>query len=248
MSTTYLITGANRGLGRALVEAYLRRPNNIVVAAVRDATDDTTKALRDLPKAPSSSLFVVKIDMSSETDAARAMKELQSAHSITVMDTVIANAGIAKVFPKVEDAQTSDLLEHFHVNVIGNIVLFRAVLPLLRKSQKVGKFVTMASMAGAIAEMEKANVPNAVYGTSKAALNYVTKKIHLENEDIIAFPIHPGWVQTEMGNSSARSFGLERAPNTVEESVSGLMKVIEDSTRESTSGKFMSFDGATIAW
>lgn len=208
MSTTYLITGANRGkifrctawsytnsltgIGRGLVEAYLNRPNNVVVAGVRDPTNHTSNSLLDLPKASSSSLIVVKISSTSETDAEETVKELETVHNLKALDIVIANAGVSKIFPRVENAQTSDLLEHYSINVIGNVILFRAVLPLLKKSQKTPKFITMGSIAGTIEMQEKVPVPNAVYGTSKAALNWITKKIHLENEDIVAFPIHPG--------------------------------------------------------
>jgi norsolorinic acid ketoreductase len=177
-----------------LVEAYLSRPDNVVVAAVRDPTDHTSRTLYDLPKASSSSVIVVKIDSASETDAVDAISELRSSHNISAIDVVIANAGIAKAFPRVEDAQTADFLEHFQVNAIGAVILFRAVLPLLRTSRKGAKFIAMGSTAGTIEAQEKAPIPNAVYGPSKAALNWLMKKIHLENEDLIAFPIHPGWV------------------------------------------------------
>ncbi|KIV80699.1 hypothetical protein PV11_08183 [Exophiala sideris] len=239
---------SSTGLGRGLVETYLSRPNNIVVAAVRDPSSHTSQALYDLPRGPSSSLVVVKIDSHSETDAAAAMEELRSVHKIMALDVVIANAGIAEVFPRVEDAQVADLLEHYQVNVIAVIVLFRAVLPLLKSSQKTAKFVTIGSSAGTIGSMDVIPVPNAVYGTSKAALNYVTKKIHQENEDIIAFPVHPGWAQTDNGNHAARLWGLEKAAITVEESVAGLVNVIDGSTWEATSGKFMQYDGTTMAW
>ena len=137
-------------------------------------------------------MIIVKISSTSETDAAEAVKELETAHNIKALDIVIANAGIAKVYPRVEDAQTRDLLEHYHVNVIGNIILFRAVLPLLQKSKKTPKFITMGSTAGTIGAQEHIPVPNAVYGPSKAALHWITRKIHIENENIVAFPIHPG--------------------------------------------------------
>ena len=180
------------GIGRGLVQAYLGRPNNVVIAAVRDPTDSTSKSLSHLPKASGSSLIIVKISSTSETDAAAAVKELEALHDIDVLDIVIANAGIAKAYPRVEAAQTSDLLEHYHVNVIGTIILFRAVLPLLKRSQQTPKFIAMGSAAGTIGGQEKAPVPNAAYGPSKAAVNWVAEKVHLENEDLIAFPIHPG--------------------------------------------------------
>ena len=180
------------GLGRALVGAYLARPDNVVVAAVRDPAHHTARSLRELPKAESSSLIIVKIDSTSGVDAAEAVTELSSAHDITDLDVVIDNAGVARIFPKVQDARTSDFLDHYRVNAIGVVILFQAVLPFLKRSQMTAKFIAIGSAAGTIADMEKANIPNAVYGTSKAALNYLVKKIHLENEDIVAFPVHPG--------------------------------------------------------
>ncbi|KAK3116868.1 hypothetical protein LTR53_002308 [Teratosphaeriaceae sp. CCFEE 6253] len=96
--------------------------------------------------------------------------------------------------------------------------------------------------------MEKLNFPNAAYGTSETALNYLTKKIHLENADVIALPLDPGFVQTDMGNSGARKLGLEAADITVDESVAGLVDVIDHATREGSSGKLIDFKGNVLEW
>ncbi|XHF98116.1 hypothetical protein AWENTII_001687 [Aspergillus wentii] len=45
---------------------------------------------------------------------------------------------------------------------------------------------------------------------SKAAVNFFTAKIHHENPRLIAFPIHPGWVKTELGNSIATAIGRQK--------------------------------------
>lgn len=194
-STVYLVSGASRGLGRALVAAYLAQPNNTVIATVRDPTSSASKSLPELSKGTNSSLIVLKIDSMVETDAQQAIAELKSAHNITSLDVVIANAGIAKLFPTVQEARVEDMLEHYRTNVIGVVLLFQAVISLLENSAKTPKFVVMGSNAGTIGGMEEVPVPNAAYGPSKAALNWVTKKIHVENPDIIAFPIHPGFVR-----------------------------------------------------
>jgi norsolorinic acid ketoreductase len=76
--------------------------------------------------------------------------------------------------------------------VIGNIILFRAGLTLLATSKKSPKFMITSSAAGSINGQDQQPVPNAVYGTSKAAVNWVAKKVHLENEHLVAFPVHPG--------------------------------------------------------
>jgi norsolorinic acid ketoreductase len=198
ISTIYLVTGASRGLGRALVAAYLAQPNNTVIAAVRDPTSSSSISLQELVKGANSSLIIVKIDSLSETDAQQAITQLKSEHNITSLDVVIANAGIAKLFPLVQDARVEDFLEHYRTNVIGVAILFQAILPLLKNSTKTPKFVVMGSVAGSIGEAEKSPVPNTVYGASKAALNFITKRIHAENADIIAFPVHPGFVCSQI--------------------------------------------------
>ena len=89
------------------------------------------------------------------------------------------------------------MLEHFTVNVIGVVTLFSAVRPLLLQAASQGrkpKFMTMSSTSGSIGAQDKAPVPNSAYGPSKAALNWITMKIHLENKDLglCAFAMHPG--------------------------------------------------------
>ncbi|CAF1499861.1 unnamed protein product, partial [Rotaria sordida] len=87
-------------------------------------------------------------------------------------------------------------------------------------------------------------------GASKAAVNYVTKKIHQEHkkDGLIAFPLHPGFVQTDLGNPFAKSVGMDQAPVTIEDSIKGQLKVIDGATREKTSGRFWSFDGKELVW
>lgn len=188
------LTTIDAGIGKGLVAAYLSQPNNVVIAAVRDPSDATSQSLKQLEKAETSSLTVVKIRSTSDTDAAEAVKDLQTKYGITSLDVVIANAGMSGNCPRVDDAKVADLKEYYHVNVIGVVVLFQAVLPLLKKAAGMPKFLPMGSIAGTIGSMEDVPVPNGVYGPVKAALNWVTRKIHIENEDLIAFPMHPGYV------------------------------------------------------
>ncbi|KAK2805417.1 hypothetical protein FQN51_000243 [Onygenales sp. PD_10] len=246
-TTTILITGGNRGLGKGLVEKYLARPKHTIIAAVRNPDNATSKALFTLPRGEESSLIVVKIDSFSAADPVAAVKELESTHGINALDVVVANAGISKVFPQVHEIQIADFQEHFNVNVHGIIYLFQAVRPLLNKAN-APKFITLGTSAASISDMERRNFPNANYGTSKAAVNYLTRKIHFENPNLTAFSLDPGWAQTEMGNGNAWLFGLEKAHVPVVDSVNGMVKVIDSATREETSGKFMFYDGSIQAW
>lgn len=145
---TVLISGANRGLGKGLLQRYLTKPNHIVIAANRDPGHATSKALTDLPTGPGSRLIVVKCDSSVESDALEAVKEL-TAQGIDHLDLVIANAGVAFKYGKVSELKIADLQAHIVPNVYGVVWLYQATLPLLRKSTNP-KFVTMGSSAGRI--------------------------------------------------------------------------------------------------
>ncbi|KAH8800480.1 hypothetical protein F5884DRAFT_810556 [Xylogone sp. PMI_703] len=243
-STVVLISGASRGLGRGLASVYLSRPNHTVIAAVRNPADVPSKSLDDLPKGAGTKLIVVKIDSKSESDPAAAIKELE-AQGIDHLDIVIANAGIAAVFPAVADVKLPDLKEHMAVNVYGVVLLYQATVPLLRKSANP-KWLTMGSSAGWLENQHP--VPNAVYAPSKAAVHWITKRINAEEEKIAAWVQEPCWVQTEGGNSSAQAFGLPEAPVKLEDSINGMISVLDAATKETHGGKMWGHDGNQQAW
>jgi len=180
------------GIGKGFVEKYLLRPNTTVVATVRNTSAQDCKSLNHLPKAEGSKLVVVKVESISDTDASEAVHSLAS-YDITKLDIVIANAGIFKLkaFQKVAEMQTADLMEHFNVNAAGVVRLFQATWPLLQKSDKP-KFMVISSGAATIARMEFVPYTLSSYGASKAAINFLTRRIHFENEKLIAFAVHPG--------------------------------------------------------
>ena len=75
--------------------------------------------------------------------------------------------------------------------LIGPLALFQVVLPLLQISTKLEQFVTVSSPIGSIGGMGPDPAPMAAYGASKAALNYLTRKIHFEYGCLISFPVSP---------------------------------------------------------
>ena len=83
-------------------------------------------------------------------------------------------------------------MDHVNVNAAGVVRLFQATLPLMQKSSKP-IFMVNSSVAGTISGMEHVPFTIGSYGASKAAVNYLTRRIHFENEDIIAFAVHPGY-------------------------------------------------------
>lgn len=91
---TYLITGANRGIGQGLTSLILSGPFTTAIATVRDV-ERLSPELSALPVGTGSKLIVIQLDSQKELDAANAVSELQSKHGIDALDVVIANAGMS---------------------------------------------------------------------------------------------------------------------------------------------------------
>ncbi|PWY73894.1 putative NADPH-dependent 1-acyl dihydroxyacetone phosphate reductase [Aspergillus sclerotioniger CBS 115572] len=240
--TIVFITGTNRGIGKGILELYLKKPNHTVIAANRDPNHPTSTALADLPKAEGTTLLIVKHEATSPTDSAAAVKELL-AQGISHIDILIANAAIALCWPKVSEVKVEDIQKHVDVNVYGFIRLYQAFRPLLQEARDP-KWVTIGSNAGNFGPF-----PNAAYAPSKVVQHWYTRSISAEDPWLTAFPIDPGWVQTDLGQRGADWFGVDRtAAITVEESVTGVVKVIDASTRETHSGKLTRYNGKEEPW
>jgi norsolorinic acid ketoreductase len=241
-SQSYLITGASRGIGLEMVRLLSTRPHTVIFAAVRDpatASSDLQATAKSF-----SNVHIIKLDSSTPEDAYEAAKAIEKISG--GLDVVIANAGIAQDWSKVVNVEPAALYEHFKVNTVGPLVLFQATYPLLKK-RETRKFVTISSLVGAITDM--LGEPETAYGTSKAALNFVTKRIHLEHsgEGFIAFPIHPGIVNTDMGKAAAPVFGMEEFPIKPVDSARDILTVV-DAAGANESGRFWSYDGTEIRW
>lgn len=195
-------------------------------------------------------MIAVKIASDSLSDAADAVASLHSAHGITHLDAVIANAGIAHTYVPARAVPIAVVQEHFNVNALGPLVLFQATAALLQAAPAAGtpRFVLISTNVGSLGLMPDVPLHAAAYGASKAAANYLVRKVHFEEEWLTAFMVHPGWVQTEMGNAGAVEAGLERAPNTIEESIEGVVALVDGATREQTAGRFWGFDGKELPW
>jgi norsolorinic acid ketoreductase len=166
-----------------------------VIAAVRDPANASSQSLKKLPVASGTSLVIVPLEGDSDKSALEAVEILKTKYSITSLDVVIANAGIAEFYGKALQTPLAGTRQHFNVNAVGTLALFQAIYPLLEATERAGstpKFVTVTSTVGSIGEMEKIPMISTAYGASKAALNYITKKIALEYPGIISFPINPG--------------------------------------------------------
>lgn len=86
---------------------------------------------------------------------------------------------------------------HYETNVLGNAVLYQEIYSLLKPRQDgtLPKWMAISSTVGSIGLIGKVPVNGLMaYGSSKAALNWLTRGIHEENGGVVAFVVHPGYV------------------------------------------------------
>ncbi|RMZ67767.1 short-chain dehydrogenase reductase SDR [Pyrenophora seminiperda CCB06] len=259
----YVITGANRGLGLGLVQALLARPQHTVVATVRssDAQQSLENIIRTTTKGAGSTLSILQFDFSTAIPPAQIASTFASLN-IPHIDVLILSAGGAT--PMVPPSQTTaeDLRSAYETNTIAPLLVFQGLKKYLLRSTSsslLPKLIWLTSSVGSIADMDA--LGGGAYGPSRAAQNWLARSIHLEcngggTSRLIVIPLHPGWVQTRAGQFvvdqwqdalKAVEYEIEQPPISIEESVGGMLRVIDGATAEQ-SGRFLSFEGKSLPW
>jgi NAD(P)-dependent dehydrogenase (short-subunit alcohol dehydrogenase family) len=220
---TVLVTGASRGLGRGLVERALSDGHKVVaVSRHRSAFDSLAARFAE-------NLSVVVEGLDNEASVRKIADHVLA--KIGSLDLLINNAGVLK-----EGQTGDDLSSSFWLNSTVPFLLTTALLPALKKSTSP-KVVQITSKMGSIDDNTSGGY--GAYRASKAALNMLTRSLAIDYQDICFLLLHPGWVRTDMGGANA--------PLSIDESVSGMWKVICDHRLEK-SGAFVDFMGRSIKW
>jgi NAD(P)-dependent dehydrogenase (short-subunit alcohol dehydrogenase family) len=231
-SSTYFITGCNRGLGLEFVRQLLARGQR-VIATCRDIATSTD--LTALTLKHSGQLSLVEMDVSDEAS----MREAVALLNDEAIDVFINNAGMYGPrdanFGNVDGPAMAEVL---YTNAVAPVLLTQLLIDNVRKGSGK-KLVYVSSKMGSIADNGRGG--SYIYRSSKTALNSVVKSLALDlaPEGIATATLHPGWVRTDMGGPN----GLIDAP----ESVSGMLNVI-DGLSVANTGQFFNYDGSTIAW
>jgi norsolorinic acid ketoreductase len=245
--TVYLITGANRGIGRAMAASLLLRPSTTIIATARNLSHENAQSLSSLPAADGSKLILLPFDATKPS--AFSLDQLPD-NGISHIDVVISNAGNSSGgFAETALTVTADALhDDFQVNAVAPIVLFQTCWPLLEKARDP-KFVLITSSVGSIQIVGMEAMPGVTYGASKAAANWLVKKVgaEMKGKGLNVGIIHPGWVKTGMGQSLADAVGMAEPPLTVEDSARQVIEQIDKLSPE-TSGKFLHVDGQELPW
>lgn len=252
-NTVYVVTGANSGLGLGMVKTFLSRPSTTVIGTVRNAA--ASEALKSeaasVQAGNGSSLHIIQLDFTNAVPVEKIRETFAAAcpDHVDHVDVLVNNAGFSTPMTPVAFVSASDMRAAYETNTIAPLLVFQALRPLLLKAGSAPKLINVTSSVGSIGGMEP--VPGGAYGPSKAALNYLTKAIHVQEEasGMVAVALHPGWVQTRNGHFVAKEWGYEPGPPvSVEDSVKGMVSIIDRATRESFSGQLVTMTGQILPW
>lgn len=182
-----LITGANRGIGKAIVDSCIASGAGKIYAAVRDVS-----SAQPLVDQYGDKVQPVALDLSKpETITA-------AASTASDVDVVISNAGVLKTASPL-DADAIEALEfEININVIGLLRMAQAFAPVL-KANGGGAFVQLNSVASL-----RAFPAFATYAASKAAAYSITQALRdvLKENGTQVLSVHPGPIATDMGSDA----------------------------------------------
>jgi len=232
-NTTWLITGASRGLGYEFVRQLVEDPTKIVIAACRTpATADKVHALK-----PKATMHIVQMDQEDKASVEAAAKEVEKLLGGKGLDYLL---NVAATQNGGEDTalkfDPQQFMDTFKNCVLGPALINQAFLPLIEKSNKK---VVMNMTTGLASIGIDAGPKCASYSIAKTALNMYNYKLSKERPDLIAFVMDPGWVKTDMGGPGAV---LEP-----EFSIGHMLKTINSLTPKDT-GTFKKYSGEPVPW
>lgn len=208
-SKVALISGANRGIGRAIAER-LQQQGYALSLGLRNPAELAGSAL-----ASSDSIHHFAYEATDKASAAQWLAEVDA--KFGRLDALINSAGVLRRF-QIEDEDESALDEMLEINLKGSLRLTRACLPLLSQSGK-GRIINLVSMSG-----KRVKGISAGYNMSKyaqLALTHATRNLGWD-DGIRVTALCPSWVNTDMASISQ----LEDEAMTQPEDIAALVQSV----------------------
>lgn len=206
-----LVSGANRGIGKAITESFLDNGANKVYAGARNV-----ESLQGLKEKYGERLVPVELDVTDDNTIANA------ASQATDVDVLVNNAGVLVQGNFGGGNMLESLQTNFDVNVYGVVKLTDAFYNQI-KDKDSGAILYVSSVAGL------ANMPVfSSYSASKAAVHSIVQGVRgeLKNTNILVAGVYPGPIDTDM----AKGFELDKdSPENVANNIVNAMEAgIED--------------------
>ncbi len=203
-----LVTGANRGIGKAIVESLLQHGAAKVYAAVRDLD-----SAAPLVEAHGSKVVPLAIDLSQPDTIVAAAKFADD------VQLVVNNAGVLKNATPLADDAIDSLKFEIDINVIGLMRMAQAFAPVL-KANGGGAFAQLNSVASI-----KNFADFATYSASKAASYSITQALRdlLDEQGTAVLSVHPGPIATDMADNAGLT-EIAEPPSLVGDGIVAALK------------------------
>ncbi len=206
---TVLVTGANRGIGKVIVETFLDKAGvKKVYVAVRDL--DSAK---DLTDKYNDQVEVILIDLGKPETI------LQAAKQAVDVEVVVNNAGVLKTSTPLNADALDSMAFEMEMNVSGLIRMAQAFAPVLKKNGG-GALIQLNSLASI-----KCFAPFATYSASKAAAYSMTQALRdlLKEQGTTVVSVHPGPIATDMATDAGID-EIAEPPSLVADSILTALK------------------------
>lgn len=186
---TALITGGNRGIGKAIALRIAEEGGNILIFG-RDE-EDNRKAEEEIRRF-GRKVKSYAVDMADKDSVIKGVEE--GIRDFGNIDVLVNNAGICRLSAPFEEVTDDSWKETLSVNLYGVIYVTRPLIPHMK--ERGGRIINIASLAGEVGGI----ATSADYVASKAALQGITKSLarELGKYDIHVNAIAPGFVRTQM--------------------------------------------------
>jgi NAD(P)-dependent dehydrogenase (short-subunit alcohol dehydrogenase family) len=187
-----IVTGGSRGLGQAIAGAFLREGASVLIAA-RDPRRLEAARQELLPLArPGRALLAVAADVSTPEGCDAVMRAAEPL--LPELSVLVCNAGVFGAIGRMEEVAWDEWLSAVQVNLLGAVLMCRAVVPLLRR-RGYGKIVTLSG-GGATQPQPRFSA----YAASKAALVRFTETLahELREDGVDVNAVAPGLLHTRL--------------------------------------------------